>query len=71
MTSGWALASLSLLAVLLFKATNLIRYIRQANRTGLPYVVIPVPKTEVLGIIATPIIRQLYNRRLRQGEGWP
>ncbi|KAF4540642.1 Cytochrome P450 oxidoreductase [Lasiodiplodia theobromae] len=71
MTSSWNSAALIFLAISLYKAVRLFRYIRRAKLTGIPYVVTPILETEILGFIATPILRHVYNRRLHEGQGWP
>ncbi len=61
--------SLALLTV--FKTINLLRYIHQAKRTGLPYVLTWTLETETIGYILTPILRWIYQDYLLQGKGWP
>ena len=55
LTAGYLLAGL----LVLYKSINLLRYIRLAKATGLPYVITPVIETEVLGLLATPFLRYL------------
>lgn len=71
MTSSWNSAALIFLAISLYKTVRLFRYIRRAKLTGIPYMVTPILETEILGFIATPILRYVYNRRLHEGQGWP
>lgn len=67
-----AAISLTIFAVIsIYKLINLCRYVRLAQRTGLPYVFTPALETEVWGYILTPIFRKLYHGYLLQGEGWP
>lgn len=55
----------------LYKTANLLRYISQAKRTGLPYVLTWTLETETVGYILTPILRWIYQDYLLQGQGWP
>lgn len=55
----------------LFKIIKLVRNVFLARTTGLPYVVTPVLETEVLGLLATPVLRTLYHNHLDKGKGWP
>ena len=55
----------------IYKATNLLRYVRQAKATGLPYVITPFLETEVLGLLATPFLRWMYHDYLDCGNSWP
>lgn len=56
---------------LIYKTVNLLRYIIQAHRTGLPYVLTWTLETETVGYILTPILRWKYRDYLLQGKGWP
>jgi hypothetical protein len=61
-----------LLALLLgYKTINLLHNIRLARATGLPYVITPILETEIIGQIATPVLRFIYHDYLSQGKGWP
>ncbi|KAL1623921.1 hypothetical protein SLS56_008116 [Neofusicoccum ribis] len=71
MPSSVVIALSASLAILCYKLVNLIRYVRQARTTGLPYVITPVLETEVIGLIATPILRKAYNDYLNKDQGWP
>lgn len=61
------------LVVVLFtwKVVGLLRYMREAKSTGLPYVLTPTLETEVCAYVLTPIFRAIYNEHLLKGEGWP
>lgn len=61
----------SLASLVLYKAFGLLRYLRQAKRTGLPYTLTWSLETEKIGYILTPILRWLYQDYLLQGKGWP
>lgn len=61
--------ALALLSV--YEALNLLRYVRQAKATGLPYVITPFLETEIVGLLATPLLRWMYDDRLNHGNGWP
>ena len=63
--------SASFALVILYKTVNLLLYIRQAKRTGLPYVLTWTLETETVGYILTPILRWKYKDYLLQGKGWP
>ena len=69
-TPGFSFAALSL-SLVLYKLVNLARNIRDAKRTGLPYTIVPVLETEVLGKLITPILRKVFRDRLFRNEGWP
>lgn len=56
---------------MLYKAVNLLRYVRLGKSTGLPYAITLVLETEVLGFLATPILRYIYHDHLNHGRGWP
>ncbi|KAH7034013.1 hypothetical protein B0J12DRAFT_744644 [Macrophomina phaseolina] len=71
MGSLWHAVATTSLLVLLYKVANLACYVRAAKTTGLPYVITPVLETEILGFMATPILRWWYNNHLDKGEGWP
>jgi len=61
-----------LVALLLcYKLVNLHKYVQLAKGTSLPYVITPVLETEIVGFLATPILRYLYHDYLGQGKGWP
>lgn len=59
------------LSLLLYKIVNLAKNIRHAKRTGLPYTVVPVLETEVLGKLLTPVLRKVFRNRFVKNEGWP
>ena len=63
--------SASFAFLILYKSVNLLLYIRQAKRTGLPYVLTWTLETETVGYILTPILRWKYKDYLLQGKGWP
>ncbi|KAL8826322.1 MAG: hypothetical protein Q9191_003873 [Dirinaria sp. TL-2023a] len=69
-TVGFSIGALSLLLVL-YKAINLFNYVKQAKQTELPYTIVPVLETEILGKVFTPLLRIAYHNRLARGEGWP
>lgn len=48
-----------------------MRYVRLPKSTGLPYVITPILETAVLGFLATPILRYIYQDYLNHGRGWP
>lgn len=54
-----------------YKLLNLVRYIFQARRTGLPWVLTYTLETEIVGYILTPILRWKYQAYLLQGTNWP
>ncbi|OCL05914.1 cytochrome P450 [Glonium stellatum] len=62
---------LLLVLVVVYKTVNLVHYIRLARATGLPYVITPVLETEIIGLLATPILRTIYHNHLNGGKGWP
>jgi hypothetical protein len=64
-------AASPVLLILLFKTVNLLRYIHPARATKLPYVITPILETEILGLLATPLLRYLYHDYLNKGKGWP
>ncbi|KAI9878966.1 MAG: hypothetical protein M1830_010020 [Pleopsidium flavum] len=66
-------ATIGLLAVALvvYKAVNLYRWVQVAARTELPYVITPALETEIWGYLLTPILRIVYHDYLLRGEGWP
>lgn len=64
-------AVIPFLILVLYKAVNLLRYVRLAKSTGLPYAITPVLETEVLGFLASPILRYIYHDHLNHGRGWP
>ena len=63
--------SASFAFLILYKTVNLLLYIGQAKRTGLPYVLTWTLETETVGYILTPILRWKYRDYLLQGKGWP
>lgn len=69
-TFEFSIAVLSLLYTL-YKLVNFAKYIREAKRTGLPYVIVPALETQVVGKLLTPILRKVYHDRLSRNEGWP
>jgi hypothetical protein len=69
-TLEYSIALLILLPVLR-KLVNLAKYINQAKRTGLPYVIVPILESELLAKLSTPILRKIYRDRLTRNEGWP
>ncbi|KAL8692054.1 MAG: hypothetical protein Q9218_002840 [Villophora microphyllina] len=60
-----------LACLVVYELFNLVRFVRQARATGLPYVVTPVLETETVGLLATPLLRWMYNDYLERGNGWP
>ncbi|KAH7349069.1 putative cytochrome P450 oxidoreductase [Pyrenochaeta sp. MPI-SDFR-AT-0127] len=66
-----AAALVLFISVIAYKLVNLFRNVRKAKLTGLPYVITPVLETEFVGLVATPILRLVYNNHLDKGEGWP
>lgn len=56
---------------MLYKIIYLLRYIFQAKRTGLPYVLTWTLETETIGYVLTPFLRWIYQDYLLHGEGWP
>lgn len=62
---------LGLAFLVLYRAFSLWRYIRSAQSTSLPYVVVPFLETEVVAQLATLALRWLYTAQLDQGNGWP
>ncbi|KAJ8113162.1 hypothetical protein ONZ43_g5217 [Nemania bipapillata] len=65
-----AVASVIVLFIL-YNIFGLLRWIRSAKATGLPYVVVPCLETEVVSQLLTPIFRALYTDKLNDGHGWP
>ncbi|KAL8737129.1 MAG: hypothetical protein Q9181_002000 [Wetmoreana brouardii] len=63
--------AIALVCLVVYELFNLVRYVRQAKATGLPYVVTPVLETETVGLLATPFLRWMYNDYLDRGSGWP
>lgn len=68
-TSSFCVAFVATL--LCYKLVNLCRHLRLAKATTLPYVITPVLETEIIGLIATPILRYIYQDYLDLGKGWP
>ncbi|KAH7322519.1 cytochrome P450 [Stachybotrys elegans] len=64
-------AGIGLLSVVLYKLTNLARYVYQARKTGLPYTITPFLETETISLAATPLLRAWYDSYLDKGKGWP
>lgn len=62
---------LALVSLFVCKVINLLRYIAQARRTGLPWVFTWILETETVGYILTPVLRWKYQDFLLQGNGWP
>lgn len=50
---------------------RLIRNIRKAKATGLPYVISPIHELGELAYITTPILRWYYRQHLMGGRGYP
>nr|AVY05536.1 cytochrome P450 monooxygenase [Nodulisporium sp.] len=50
---------------------SLLRYIRSAKSTGLPYIVVPCLETETFSQLVTPLLRKAYMKQLGDGKGWP
>ena len=72
MTSPYILTLAPLFVLLiLYKVINLYRYRREAKLTGLPYVITPFLETEIVALLATPLLRRLYHKHLDRGTGWP
>lgn len=67
----FSIVTAPLVLLTLYKVINLWRYLQQAKETGLPYVLTPVLETEVLGLLATPLLRWIYHDYLNQGKSWP
>lgn len=67
----WFAFGVLILSLVLYKLGNLARNIRDAKRTGLPYTVVPVLETEVLGKLLTPLLRKVFRDRFFRNEGWP
>lgn len=62
---------LSIALLVVYKVINLLRYIIQAKRIGLPWVFTWTLETETVGYVLTPILRWKYRDYLLRGEGWP
>ena len=71
LTSFGITFGVSFALLVLLKTFGLLRYIRQAKRTGLPYTLTWTLETETIGYILTPILRWVYQDYLLQGKGWP
>ena len=56
---------------IVYKLVCLLRNIRLAKATGLPYTFSPILEFEVYGYITTPFIRFFSTNRLKDGQGWP
>lgn len=55
----------------LYELIGLLRNVRIAKSTGLPYTISPHLEFETIGYITTPILRYLYADYLMKGQGWP
>jgi|SRR5436190_769952 hypothetical protein len=54
-----------------YSLASLFRYVRSAQATGLPYVVVPFLETEIIPQLLTPFLRNFYLNHLDKGKGWP
>lgn len=62
---------LSILVPLIYKTIKFARYIRDAQRTGLPYTLSLLHELENLSYLTTPFFRWKYSSYLLEGKGWP
>ena len=67
------LFSLAILGLfgLLYEIIGLIRNVRLAKATGLPYTISPHLEFEKIAYITTPVLRGFYSPRLLSSDGWP
>ncbi|KAL8648733.1 MAG: hypothetical protein Q9226_005871 [Calogaya cf. arnoldii] len=65
------LVATALFSLAVYELSSLVRYVRQARATDLPYVVTPFLETETVALLATPLLRWIYSDYLDRGTGWP
>ena len=71
MLSTSAVTAVLGISFVLYELVGLLRNVRIAKSTGLPYTISPHLEFETIAYITTPILRYLYSGYLMKGQGWP